>query len=340
METQEERVDRVTSEPIDIVPYDLEWPARFEQEKRHLLDCLPGDLIVRIEHFGSTAVPGLAAKPIVDMLVEVTDLQAVRERVVPVLDAQGYEYFWRPTSGDDVPPYYAWFIKRDPETGARTHHIHMVEPDFVEHWDRLLFRDYLIEHTDVASEYEALKRRLAAECEHDRVRYTQEKTDFIAAATARAKRDLLDGADRSAPNRRPRSSTRGVAMNEPSRLATVARALLAVDAVMWGVFGVLLLSGAVSMGDVNAGYVRLMGALMMLAAAVLGVLAWQVFRGRQAVDYAAVLVVAASVVAFVFDQIGWIDLGVMLLHVALLAVLIVAIRADRRARTAAAAKEV
>ena len=129
-------------------------------------------------------------------------------------------------------------------------------------------------------------------------------------------------------------------MNEPSRLATVARALLAVDAVMWGVFGVLLLSGAVSMGDVNAGYVRLMGALMMLAAAILGVLAWQVFRGRKAVDYAAVLVVAASVVAFVFDQIGWIDLGVMLLHVALLAVLIVAIRADRRARTAAAAREV
>ena len=129
-------------------------------------------------------------------------------------------------------------------------------------------------------------------------------------------------------------------MNEPSRLATVARVLLAVDAVMWGVFGVLLLSGAVSMGDVNAGYVRLMGALMMLAGAVLGVLAWQVFRGRKAVDYAAVLVVAASVVAFVFDQIGWIDLGVMLLHVALLAVLIVAIRADRRARTAAAAREV
>ena len=127
---------------------------------------------------------------------------------------------------------------------------------------------------------------------------------------------------------------------EHARLARVARMLLAVDSILWAIFGVLLLTGAVSMGDVNAGYVRLMGALMMLAAAVLGVLASQVFRGWKVVDYAAVLVVAASLVAFVFDQIGWIDLGVMLLHVALLAVLIVAIRADRRARTAAAAREV
>jgi GrpB-like predicted nucleotidyltransferase (UPF0157 family) len=54
----------------------------------------------------------------------------------------------RPTHGDDGPPYYAWFIKRDRVTGRRTHHIHMVERDFTEHWDRLLFRDYLIEHPE------------------------------------------------------------------------------------------------------------------------------------------------------------------------------------------------
>src|SRR5262245_66638034 len=86
--------------------------------------------------------PLTAAKPIVDLLVEVTDLQATQVRVAPVLEAQGYDYFWRPTHGDDGPPFYAWFIKRDPSTGARTHHIHMVEPQFVGHWDRLLFRDY------------------------------------------------------------------------------------------------------------------------------------------------------------------------------------------------------
>ena len=115
-----------------------------------------------------------------------------------------------------------------------------------------------------------------------------------------------------------------------TRLASAARILLAVDAALWAVCGLLLLTGAVSMGDVSAGYARVMGALLLLAAAVLGVLAWQAFRGRKAVDYAAVLVVAAGLLAFLFDQIGWVDLAVMALHVVLLAVLILAIRAERR----------
>ena len=86
---------------------------------------------------------GSAAKPIVDMLVEVPTSPRCGAEVVPILEAQGYEYFWRPTHGDDGPPFYAWFIKRDPATGERTHHIHMVEASFAEHWDGLLFRDYL-----------------------------------------------------------------------------------------------------------------------------------------------------------------------------------------------------
>ncbi|MDP2183423.1 MAG: GrpB family protein [Actinomycetota bacterium] len=188
MESLEERIRRVTAEAIDIVPYDTEWPTLFEREKQHLLSCLPEEFIVRVEHFGSTAVPGLAAKPIVDMLVEVTDLAAIRKQVVPILVSQGYEYFWRPTEGDDGPPWYAWFIKRDRSTGVRTHHIHMVEAEFARHWDRLLFRDYLIEHPDTAREYEALKLRLAKECSTDRVRYTCEKTAFIAAVTQQARR--------------------------------------------------------------------------------------------------------------------------------------------------------
>ena len=91
------------------------------RERDHLLECLPNGLLGRIEHSGSTAVPGLAAKPVVDMLVEVTDLEAVKARVVPLLEAQGYDYFWRATIGEDGPPFYAWFI-RDPDTGRRTHH--------------------------------------------------------------------------------------------------------------------------------------------------------------------------------------------------------------------------
>ena len=188
METLEQRIQRLVREEVAIVPYDSRWPEMFRREKDHLLSCLPNDLIRRIEHFGSTAVPGLAAKPIVDMLVEVTDLQATRARITPVLESQGYDYFWRPTHGDDGPPFYAWFIKRDHGTGARTHHIHMVEAGFAEHWDRLLFRDYLIEHAAVAKAYESLKVQLASSAPNDRVAYTRGKTDFVVKVTEEAKR--------------------------------------------------------------------------------------------------------------------------------------------------------
>jgi GrpB-like predicted nucleotidyltransferase (UPF0157 family) len=188
VETLEQRIARLVREDVAIAPYDPEWPEWFRREKEHLLACLPGGLIRRVEHFGSTAVPGLAAKPVVDVLVEVTDLEETRARAVPVLEAQGYDYLWRPTRGDDGPPFYAWFIKRDPKSRARTHHIHMVEGHFAEHWDRLLFRDYLIEHPAVAREYERLKLELASANPNDRVAYTRGKTAFITEVTERAKR--------------------------------------------------------------------------------------------------------------------------------------------------------
>jgi GrpB-like predicted nucleotidyltransferase (UPF0157 family) len=188
METLEEQVRRVTREDVALVPYDPTWPELFRLEKEHLLSCLPADLVRRVEHFGSTAVPGLAAKPVIDVLVEVADLEATRARIAPVLHAQGYDYFWRPTRGEDGPPFYAWFIKRDPASGTRTHHVHMVEACFVEHWDRLLFRDYLIAHPRLAREYQELKLRLAAAHPNDRVAYTEGKTGFIVRLTAEARR--------------------------------------------------------------------------------------------------------------------------------------------------------
>ncbi|MGZ4974190.1 MAG: GrpB family protein [Limisphaerales bacterium] len=185
METLEEKIARVVKEEVAIVPYDNCWPEMFERERLHLQSCLPVDLIKRIEHFGSTAVPGLSAKPIIDILVEVTSLEETKRRIVPLLEAQGYDYFWRPSHGDSTPPFYAWFIKRD-ENGNRTHHIHMVESQF-EHWDRLLFRDYLIEHPDIAHEYDNLKKKLANAHSTDRVSYTQAKSGFISMVTEKAK---------------------------------------------------------------------------------------------------------------------------------------------------------
>lgn len=194
METAAQKLERVLRDRVEIVAYDPGWPERFEEEKKRLLALFPG-LIRRVEHFGSTAVPGLAAKPIVDLLIEVVSLDAARSSIAPVLERAGYDYFWRATHGDDGPPFYAWFIKRDGR-GVRTHHLHLVEADSA-HWDRLLFRDYLIAHADCARRYEALKRRLADGHPADRVAYTRAKSAFIAEVTAAAKADR--NRDRSPP---------------------------------------------------------------------------------------------------------------------------------------------
>jgi GrpB-like predicted nucleotidyltransferase (UPF0157 family) len=184
-EQSKKRIEELVKEEISIVPYDSAWPKMFEDEATFLRRKLPQNIVKRIEHFGSTAVPGLSAKPIVDILVEVSSLEETKKQIVPILEAEGYEYFWRPAFGDNVPPYYAWFIKRNAE-GKRTHHIHMVEADS-ELWDRLYFRDYLRQFSAEAKHYDELKRMLVVEHSNDRVKYTEEKSDFILSLTKKAK---------------------------------------------------------------------------------------------------------------------------------------------------------
>lgn len=184
MSESDEHVQRATSESVEITPYDPAWPVAFARERDHLRACLPPGSVGRIEHFGSTAVPGLAAKPIVDMLVEVRSLKEVRETFAPILEAQGYEFFWRPSWRDGVSPEYTWFIKRD-ALGRRSHHIHMLTASSPE-WERLLFRDYLIAHPETAREYGALKQRVAM-ASGDRRAYADAKTDFILRVTETAR---------------------------------------------------------------------------------------------------------------------------------------------------------
>ena len=185
-ESQDDVLRRLDLDVVEIAPYDPAWPAAFRAERDRLRATLPHGLVGRIEHFGSTAVPGLAAKPVVDVLVEVASLDDAKARMVPVLVGQGCDYVWRPTTGDDGGPWYCWFIRRDAE-GRRTHHIHAVEPHFP-HWERLLFRDWLIAHPDGAAEYAALKRALAQAHPDDRTAYTEGKTAFVLRATEEAKR--------------------------------------------------------------------------------------------------------------------------------------------------------
>jgi len=178
------RIAKVVREEILIVPYNSEWPSLFEKEAAFLHSKLSKNLVKRIKHFGSTAIPGMSAKPIIDILVEVSSLKETKKKIVPILESEGYEYFWRPTIGNK-PPYYAWFIKRNSDR-KRTHHIHMVKADS-ELWDRLYIRDYLREFPDEAKRYNELKKSLSEKYPNNRVEYTKGKTEFIVSITKKAK---------------------------------------------------------------------------------------------------------------------------------------------------------
>ncbi|MCD4744884.1 MAG: GrpB family protein [Bacteroidales bacterium] len=177
-----QRIAEAIREEVSLVPYNPEWPDLFELEAKFLWNKLPKSLVIRIEHFGSTAIPGMAAKPIIDILIEVSSLKETRRQIVPLLESEGYDYFWRPEF--DKPPMYAWFIKRN-NKGKRTHHIHIVEADS-KLWDRLYFRDYLREFPDEAKRYGELKQFLSDRQPNDRVAYTKGKTDFIISITKKA----------------------------------------------------------------------------------------------------------------------------------------------------------
>ena len=166
---------RADSEPIELVPYDPAWPARFEDWKQRLLTALPTPPR-RVEHIGSTAVPGLAAKPIVDILVGVDDLEA-EAAYVPAIEGLGVQL----RSRDRDHRYFRPFSGR-----PRDVHVHVCTAD--SDWERphLVFRDYLRRNPEARSRYVAVKQAAAARWRYDRVAYTESKTAIIAALTAEA----------------------------------------------------------------------------------------------------------------------------------------------------------
>jgi GrpB-like predicted nucleotidyltransferase (UPF0157 family) len=180
----EQRIEEAVREEVAIVPYDPEWPRLFEIEAEFLRGKLAGSVVLRIEHFGSTAIWGTASKPIIDLLVEVSSLEEAREQVVPVLEVAGYDYFWRPVSGDDG-DFYHWFIRRNKD-GVRTHHIHMVEADS-KLWDGLYFRDYMREFPEEAERYGELKMELSEKYPKDRVAYHEGKSEYVVRVTEKAR---------------------------------------------------------------------------------------------------------------------------------------------------------
>ncbi len=173
--------------PITMVESDPAWPERYEEEVRFLQSHFASDLIPRIEHFGSTAVAGLAAKPVIDMLVEIASFDRGDREIRPVLEAAGYIYFWR----EDCTPPHIMFVKGyGPDgylPGVQRYHLHLAPADHPFWEGRLLFRDHLRRHREIADQYAALKWRLADEHRNDREAYTEAKTEFITDIMKKAK---------------------------------------------------------------------------------------------------------------------------------------------------------
>lgn len=159
-------------EPIQLAPSDPTWPAQFELERAALEMAIGEWVHGGIHHIGSTAVAGLEAKPIIDILAGVDDLETTRACFEP-LAALGYLY--APYLADEM----HWFCKPDP--ARRTHHLHLVPAGSKRYRDELAFRDRLRADPEIAARYAALKRELAGRHRDDREAYTEAKGAFVMA---------------------------------------------------------------------------------------------------------------------------------------------------------------
>jgi len=163
---------------VEVVPHDPRWRDEFEAEAKHVAAAL-GDNVVAVHHIGSTAIPNIYAKPVVDLLIEVRDITEVDGRS-SAMESLGYEVM-----GEYGIPGRRYFRKDDRE-GIRTHQIHAFEAGSAEAGRHLAFRDYMIAHPVDAQRYSDLKRRLAEEHPQSFDGYMDGKDGFIKEINRRA----------------------------------------------------------------------------------------------------------------------------------------------------------
>ncbi|XTZ36553.1 GrpB family protein [Salmonella enterica] len=154
---------------LTVVDYDEHWPTLFEIECS-LLQITLGTVISQIHHIGSTSVPGLAAKPVIDILIEVTNLDEL-DNLNDAMEHVGYT-----ACGENSIPNRRYFTKGG---NQRSHHIHAFTTGDAQIIKHLAFRDYLIKNNDVAAQYALIKHTAILLCENDTQRYSTFKTDFI-----------------------------------------------------------------------------------------------------------------------------------------------------------------
>jgi GrpB-like predicted nucleotidyltransferase (UPF0157 family) len=160
---------------VVIQKYSHEWPKLAADEIKNIRSLLPQAADWKIEHVGSTSVPGLSAKPIIDLVIEVQNIEDGRIAVEP-LESMGYSY-WR----EDPDAKHMYFVKGLPPQGnGRTHHVHFFEPARFSQYIR--FREVLKKDSLLRNEYEKLKLELAQKFKDDRETYTNAKASFIKAA--------------------------------------------------------------------------------------------------------------------------------------------------------------
>ena len=171
--------------PIMIVDYNPDWPGLASIEKRNIIKNVGKVFISRIEHIGSTAIPGLCAKPTIDFLLEIMDITNC-DFLIYQLNKIGYHFIPKPEN----PSPHMMFAKGYSESGitGQTFHIHV---RYSGDWDEIVFRDYLLKNQTVTEDYARLKRRLAIEFKNDREKYTESKTTFIKNITLIARKTKI-----------------------------------------------------------------------------------------------------------------------------------------------------
>ena len=166
--------------PIFLVPHDARWKEWFNEIEKTLTELLSNQAVIRISHIGSTAIQGIWAKNIVDVMIEILESSDM-ETVARILEQNGFVIMSVKENRISLNKGYTKNGFAD-----RVYHIHL---RYAGDNDELYFRDYMNEHPGVAREYEVLKLQLWKQFEHDRDAYTDAKTSFISKQTAQARKE-------------------------------------------------------------------------------------------------------------------------------------------------------
>lgn len=170
--------------PIILTPHQIIWKEAYHEEESCLIQIIGSENIARINHYGSTAVPGLIAKPTIDILLEITET-CDTDKLLETLTQYEYLYAQQP----DDPSPHMMFMKGYSSQGfeGQAFHLHV---RYLGDWDELYFRDYLIAHTSVAREYGELKQSLLETYQYDLDGYTNAKSEFIKKYTDKARKEF------------------------------------------------------------------------------------------------------------------------------------------------------